>query len=168
MDTARDLCAELERFHLEFLIDPLRSGDLDELAALRRQVSVPLGAWRAIQGPYDVLALVRSGAAPFVVVDPQRVGGLVPARKCAAVAQAAGLAASLGTEPSVGIAAAAMVQLAAATPAFTHANECACGLTTQELLGHRLPLADAMITVPNGPGLGVEIDRSSLEQYQLT
>ena len=116
METARDLCAELEGFGLSLVLDPLKSRDLDRVAALRRQTSVPLGVWRGIRSPADVLALVRCGAAPFAVVDLQLVGGLTAARKCAAVAQAAGLGAALATGPSLGIAAAAMLQLGCATP----------------------------------------------------
>lgn len=167
VDTARDFCSQVDEEVLQLIIDPLRGGDLDQIASLRRQVNIPLAVWRPIQTPSDVLALVRCGAAPFVVADLQLLGGMVPARKCAAIAQAAGLGTSLGSGPSLGIALAAMLQLAAATPTFSSCNECAHHQLEDDLLVEPLEIIDGMIAVPQGPGLGVEIDRAKIERYQV-
>ena len=53
------------------------------------------------------------------MIDLEQVGGIVPARACAAVAAAAGVVPVLGGRPSLGIATAAMLHLAAATAAFS-------------------------------------------------
>jgi L-alanine-DL-glutamate epimerase-like enolase superfamily enzyme len=168
LETARELCAQIEPDALQFMLDPLESNELDQIASLRRQTSVRLGVWRAICEPADVLALVRCGAAPFVVVDLGLVGGIAPARRAAAIAQAAGVSASLGGGPSVGLAAAAMLQLAASTPAFSGCNECAYHQLQDDVLVHPLEIVDGMITAPRAPGLGVEVDRSKVERYQVT
>jgi L-alanine-DL-glutamate epimerase-like enolase superfamily enzyme len=168
LETARDLCAQLEPVGLQFFLDPLNTPELDRVVSLRRQTGVPLAVWRAIGGPADVLALIRCGAAPFVVVDPQRVGGLVPARKCAAVAEAGGLHSLLGSRPSLGIATAAMLHLAASTPAFSGCNESAYHQLQDDVLAEPLEIIDAMITVPQTPGLGIEVDRAKVERYQVS
>ncbi|MBN2475022.1 MAG: mandelate racemase/muconate lactonizing enzyme family protein [Pirellulales bacterium] len=167
-ETARELCGELEVHGLQFVLDPLDTGDLHSIAALRRQTSVPLAIWRDVHDSSDVLAVVRSGAAAFVVVDPQQVGGMVPARKCAAVAEAAGIGAVLGGGPSLGIATAAMLQLAAAIPAFASGNECGYRQLQDDVLSEPLESVDGMITVPTAPGLGIEVDRAKVERYQVT
>jgi L-alanine-DL-glutamate epimerase-like enolase superfamily enzyme len=168
VDTARAMCAELEADALKFVLDPLQANDLDQIASLRRQTSVPLAVGRAVATPADVLAVVRSGAAPFVVVDLGLVGGIAPARQCAAIAQAAGISASLGGAPSAGIGVAAMLQLAASTPAFSSCNECVYHQLQDDLLTEPLELLDGMLTVPQTPGLGVEVDRAKVERYQVT
>ncbi len=168
MDAARDLCRELEAEDLQFVLDPLDTDDLHSIASLGRQTSVPLAVWRAIGGPADVLASVRCAAARFLVVDLRRVGGLIPARKCATLAEAAGMAALLGGGPSLGIGTAAMLQLAAATPAFSGCNECAYSQLADDLLAEPLEVVDGMIAVPASPGLGVDVDRAKLERYQMT
>ncbi|NUQ65204.1 MAG: mandelate racemase/muconate lactonizing enzyme family protein [Pirellulales bacterium] len=168
METARDFCTQVEDYGLQFVIDPLAAGSLDSIASLRRQVNVPLAVWRSIQSPSDMLSLVRCGAAPAAVVDLQLVGGMVPARKCAAIAQAAGLNASLGSGPSLGVALAAMLQLAAAAPAFSHCNECAHHQLQDDVLSEHLEIIDGMIAVPQGSGLGVDVDRAKVERYQIT
>lgn len=166
--TARELCGKLERDDLEFFLDPLDTPSLDELASLGRQTSAPLAVSRAIRTPADVLAAVRCGAGRFVVIDLERVGGIVPARKCAAVAEAAGLGASLGIGPSPGPGVAALLHLAAATPSLDSCNQCACHQLHDDLLTEPLEIVDGMITVPQSPGLGVDVDRAKIEQYAIT
>ncbi len=167
LQIARDLCAELEHDDLQFLLDPLSTSEFHAVASLGRQTSVPLAVCRAIRSPGDVLMLARYGAAPFVVIDLWRIGGMSAARKCAAVAQAGGIAALPAAVPSVGIATAAMLQLAAATPAFSACNECAHHQLHDDVLVEPLEIADGMMAVPQSPGLGIEVDRSKVERYQV-
>ena len=166
--SALELCTAVEAQGLHFLLDPLAGSQLYPMAALRRQTGVPLAVGRAIGSPADVLAAVRCGAAPFVVIDPGRVGGLVPARKCAAVADAAGIQALLGGGPCLGIATAAMLHLAAATPALASPNQCAYHLLQEDVLAEPLEIVDGMMAVPQAPGLGVDVERGKVEQYQAT
>jgi L-alanine-DL-glutamate epimerase-like enolase superfamily enzyme len=167
IESARDLCGELENAGLQYIVDPLKTRNLEQIASLRRQTSAPLAIWRAVHSPADVLAMVRCGAAPFAIVDLQLVGGLIPARKCAAIIQAAGLGASLSVGPSLGIAASAMLQLASASPAFKGCNEFAYHHLQDDLLVEPLPGSSGMAAVPQGPGLGIEVDRAKIEKYQV-
>jgi L-Ala-D/L-Glu epimerase len=166
METARDLCAGLEFEDLQFFLDPLKTPELHAMASLGRQTSVSLGAWRAIRSPADVLTAVRSNAAPFVEIDLEQVGGIVSARACAAVAEAAGVIPVVGGQTSLGIAAAAMLHLAAATPAFSTANEIASRQLRDSVLTESLVIADGMMAVPQSHGLGIEVDRVKVEQHQ--
>ena len=68
---------------------------------------------------------------------------------------------------SAGIAAAAMLQLAAATPSLASANECGYPLLKEDVLAEPLELIDGLVTVPQGPGLGVQVDRARLERFQV-
>lgn len=164
VDGARDLCGGLENSGLKYVLDPLQTRDLDQIASLRRQTSVPLAVGRSVRSPADALAVVRCGAASWIEVDLQRVGGLASARKCAAIAQAAGLGACLAAGPSVGVGLAAAVQLAAATPAFSHCNQSPHQTLQDNLLAEPLELLDGMLAVPQTPGLGVQVDRAGLER----
>lgn len=168
MDTARDLCAELEFEAIECLLDPLNTRQLHAAAALGRQTTVPLAVSRAISGPSDVLATVRSGAARFVILRLPEMGGLLTVRKSASVAEAAGLKTLVCTGPSLGVATAAMLQLAAALPVLDGCNESAYPQLHDDILTERLELVDGMLTVPQAPGLGVAVDRGKVEQYQAT
>jgi len=165
--TARELCGQMGDDWLQFFLDPLAPEEADEVGFLRRQTSVPLAVSRCVASASDMLGVARSKAAPNVVIDLAQVGGLLPARKCAAIADAADLHASLGGGPHLGIGTAAMLHLAASTPAFTGSNESAYHQLQDDLLTEPLEIVDAMIAVPQNPGLGVEVDRTKLEALQV-
>lgn len=162
--TARQMCGELPEGCLDLLVDPLATDDLAAYAALARQVSVPLGIAAAVDGPRRVMAAARAGAAERILIDPQRVGGLSVARRCAAVASAAGMSVALCGSGGVGIAMAAALQLAAATPELSGGNYLDAEPLHNDLLVDPLEIVGGMISVPQGPGLGVEIDRARLEE----
>jgi muconate cycloisomerase len=166
LETARELAAGMEDYDLQFFLDPLNTRELYPVASLARQTSVPLAVWRAIGSPTDVLTAVRCNAAPFLLVDLEQVGGIVPARACAAIAAAAGAVPVLGSRPSAGIATAALLHLAAATAAFSTSNELAAGQLRDTVLADAPETTDGMIPVPQASGLGVTIDRAKLERYQ--
>jgi muconate cycloisomerase len=166
LETARDLAAGLEANGLQFFLDPLNTRELYPVASLGRQTSVPLAVWQAIQSPADVLTAIRCSAAPFIVVDPEQAGGIVPARACAAIAAAGGVVPVLGNRASVGIATAAMLHLAAATAAFSTSNELVSRQLRDTVLTDCPEVIDGMIAVPQAPGLGVTVDRAKVERYQ--
>jgi muconate cycloisomerase len=166
LEMARDLSAGMEAHDLQFLLDPLNTKELHPVASLGRQTSVPLAVWRAVQGPATVLTAVRCNAAAFVVIDLDQVGGIVPARACAAIAAAAGVVPVLGSRPSVGIATAALLHVAAATASFSASHELATRQLRDTVLAEPLELADGMISVPQSFGLGMTVDRSKVEKHQ--
>jgi L-alanine-DL-glutamate epimerase-like enolase superfamily enzyme len=166
LETARDLCGEIEAEDLQFFLDPLKASDLHAMASLGRQTAVRLAARQAIRCPADVLTAARCGAVPFVEIDLDHVGGIVPARACATVAVAAGLIPLVGGRASLGISAAAMLHLAAATAAFSTANEIAASRPRDSVLTGRFEIADGMAVVPQAYGLGIEVDRAKIEQLQ--
>lgn len=167
LETARDLAAGMEAAGLQFFLDPLATRELHPVASLGRQTSVPLAIWRAIHGPADVLAAVRCNAASFLMIDLEQVGGIVPARTCAAIAAAGGVVPVLGGRPSVGIATAAMLHVAAATSAFSTSNELAPRQLRDTVLADSLEITDGMITVPQSFGLGVTVDRGKVEELAI-
>lgn len=115
----------LDRFGLEYVEQPCAT--LDELAAVRRRVDVPLAADESVRTADDPLRIAGLAAADIVVLKVQPLGGV---RRALAVAEACGLPAvvSSALETSVGIAAG--VALAAALPDLPYA----CGLATVQLL----------------------------------
>lgn len=167
LEAARDLCAALEYERLQFLLDPLDTRELYSVASLGRQVLVPLAVWRAIHSPRDIVAAARCGAASTILIDLEQVGGISPARACAAVTAAAGIAPLLGGRATLGIATAAMLHLAAAIPVLAGANPCVYHDLRDDVLAEPLQIVGGMMTVPQGPGLGVEVDRAKVEKYMV-
>jgi L-alanine-DL-glutamate epimerase-like enolase superfamily enzyme len=166
-EAARNFCREIEGQHAECLIDPLATRQWHPLAELARQVNVPLAVWRAGRSPNDLLNVVRCEAASHVVIDPEQLGGISSARACAQIGVAAGLTLMLGSRPSLGLATAAMLHLAAATPGLSTANESSYHWLTGDVLLEPLAVTDGMMAVPNSPGLGVTVDRTKVDRYSV-
>ena len=110
---------------LEYVEQPCAT--VPELAAVRRQTSVPVAADESIRRAEDPFAVVRAQAADIIVLKVQPLGGV---QACLDLAEQVGLpvVVSSALESSVGLAAG--IALAAALPRLDHA----CGLATSQLL----------------------------------
>ena len=122
---AARMLRELGRYSLEYAEQPCAT--LEELAALRRLVDIPVAADESIRKAEDPLRVRAAGAADIVMVKVQPLGGVRPALR---IAEACGLpvVVSSAVDSSVGLAAG--VALAAALPELPYA----CGLATMSLL----------------------------------
>lgn len=110
---------------LEYVEQPCAS--VEELAAVRRRVGVPIAADESIRRAADPYRVRDLEAADIAVLKVQPLGGV---RACLRIAEDIGMpvVVSSALETSVGIAAG--VALAAALPDLPHA----CGLATVQLL----------------------------------
>jgi len=156
-EAERALAAMLP-FELEYAEQPCAT--LDELAALRRLVNVPLAADESIRRAEDPLAVRAAGAADIVVLKAQPLGGV---RSALEIADACGLpvVVSSAVESSVGLAAG--IALAAALPDLRHA----CGLATMSLLSGDVtadPLAEVGGALPVRPAV---VDPVALGSFEV-
>jgi O-succinylbenzoate synthase len=110
---------------LEYAEQPCAA--LEDLAALRRALDVPIAADESVRRAEDPLRVARAEAADVLVMKVQPLGGVT---RCLELAEQAGLpvVVSSSLESSVGLGAG--VALAAALPELPHA----CGLATATLL----------------------------------
>lgn len=156
VDEASDALAALSRFDLEYAEQPVRT--LEEMAALRKRVDVPLAADESVRTAADPLRVAGLEAADIVVLKVQPIGGV---RACLEVAESCGLpvVVSSAIETSVGIAAG--VALAAALPELPYA----CGLGTVPLLAGDL-CADPLVPVDGHLDVRVVLpDHERLDRY---
>ncbi len=125
VDTAVRMVRLLDRVGLEYVEQPCRT--VEELAAVRRAVDVPIAADESIRRAEDPLRVARLQAADLAVLKVAPLGGV---RACLSIAEQIGLpvVVSSALETSVGIAAG--LALAAALPSLPYA----CGLATLQLL----------------------------------
>lgn len=159
----------VEESHIYFAEQPVAPLDVQWMADVRRNVSVPVMADESCYTLQDAMALVRAGAADILSVYVGKGGGIGPARKIAAVAEAAGLTCTVGSNLELGVASAAMAHLATATPGIG-AEEFPCDILgplayEDTLLVEPLEVADGAVKAPERPGLGVELDDAKVARY---
>lgn len=146
---------------LELAEQPVAS--LEELARVRRRVSVPLAADEAVRGLGDAQRLAALAAADVLVLKVQPLGGV---RAALAVAERAGVPALVTSmfETSIGLAAG--IALAAALPELPYA----CGLATLGCIAGDVvaeppaPLHGAVAV----PAVPVAPDASLVARYEVS
>jgi L-alanine-DL-glutamate epimerase and related enzymes of enolase superfamily len=161
------LCRRLERFDPLFYEDPVRPDDLDATARVARATSVPVATGERLTHPAEFGALLRRDAAEYLRPNLGLVGGFTGARTVAALAEAR-YAAVVPHNPLGPVMTAAVLQFAAGTP-----NVPLVEYPYRPRLG-AAPRADLLVDgfdregghllVPDGPGLGITLDESVLEQ----
>lgn len=167
---ATDMLRRLNEFDLLFAEQPISTADPTELAALRRQTTIPIMADESVFTLNDAWHLTAQRAVDILSIYPGKHGGIQAAVEIAHVAQAAGIVCSMGSNLELGIATAAMLHVGIAVRAIdseTYPGDFIGPLYHQaDMLTTPLELGPVAARVPDGPGLGVELDLEQLEQYR--
>ena len=157
--SALPVLARMADAGLSLLEQPLPHWDLAGLARLRERLDVPVMVDESMQSPQDALEIVRRGAADVLNIKILKVGGLHPALRIAAIAEAAGLAVKIGSMPELGVATLAALHLAAALPGATVPADLVGPLLVREepLAPSVFTAVDGWVDVPTAPGLGHDL-----------
>src|SRR5262249_56141709 len=94
-------------------------GEIGAMGSVRGRMGVPVIADESIYSVQDAFQLARAGAADVFSIYIGKAGGIGPARQIAAVAEAAGLACTIGSNLEMGVGSAAMIHFAMATHAIS-------------------------------------------------
>lgn len=166
VETAQRTLAEIEPFDVELAEQPVAT--LEEAARVSASTSIPLAGDESIEERGDAVRAVKLGACKLAGLKLSKVGG---PEEAIAIAEVLPSFISSALDGPVGIAAAAQVaqtldQEALGIPRFAH------GLATQRLFASTIAsveceLRDGMLHLPEGPGLGVEIDETALDAHRL-
>ena len=167
--TAIATIKKMERYDPACIEQPVAEWDLRGLAEVKRHVDVPIKCHSFyVNDPVSVLRLVELDAADMLNINPDFVGSLLTCKKIAAVAEAAGIICTgQSSAAELGPALAGWLHLIASTTAFTGTNETSNHLLERsgDIITHPFTVADSCLTVPEGAGLGVEIDESKLKKW---
>lgn len=165
--TARRGARMLAEAGVDLIEQPLPPDDRLGMARLTATSPIAIMADEALRGPHDALDFVRDDAAHAFSLKPAQAGGLFAARDVAAIALAGRVGLYGGTmlEGSVGTAASA--HLFATLPAMEWGTELFGPLLqTEQILAEPLVYGEFTLEVPQGPGLGVELDMDKVDRLR--
>jgi glucarate dehydratase len=164
--TAVRVARKLVDHDVEYLEDPVWG-----LRAMERvNAKVPyitLSSNMSVFGFEDLSPAARMNVLDVILLDPHWYGGITRARKVADICEVLGFDVGLHSGAEFGISQAAVIHLLAALPNLSVAADSHYHhLTDDVLVGGKLQYtSDGEMTVPTGPGLGVELDRDKLAKY---
>jgi muconate cycloisomerase len=166
---ARRMLKQLSEFDILFAEQPVSTADRQALATLRRDTDIPIMADESVFTLNDAWHLTAERAVDILSVYPGKHGGIQATVEIANVAKAAGIACSMGSNLELGIGTAAMLHVGAAISTID--SERFPGdfigpiYHETDLLKTPLTLGPEAAQVPDGPGLGVELDEELLQKY---
>lgn len=157
----------VEPFDPFFLEEPLPPENVDALADLQRSTNVPIATAEGIQGHFLYRELLVKRAARIWQPDVARAGGITAMKKIAALADT-GYITVAPHNPNGPVCTAASIHVAASIPNFLIMEE--GNKETEQygdifLGGWSQDLAEW--TVPEGPGLGIDVTPEFLREYRV-
>ncbi len=154
---------EQERLGLEYLEDP--TAGLDGMRRVRQRARVPLATNMCVVS-FDQLAPgIRLEAIDVLLADVHYWGGLRANQKMLAVCEAFQLGVGMHSDRELGISTAAMLHLAAAYPQISYAIDSHYHDQVDDVIAEPFQYREGYFSVPEGPGLGIELDPDKVAKY---
>jgi D-galactarolactone cycloisomerase len=164
----------LEDFDLRWYEEPVAPEDIDGYAEMRNKLSMPIAGGENEHTLYGFRQLLAAGAVDIAQPDVGSCGGISAARHIAALAQSFGVQVNPHVWGSA-IAQAASLHVIAALPVAHHSlyaeepileYDRSSHPFRQHLISQPIQLANGWVEIGSGPGLGVEVDRATLDRYR--
>lgn len=164
---AKRLCYLVRDCDLTWFEEPVGVDDEAGLADVRRAGHIPIAAGESAYTRYDFRSLIEHRAVDVLQPDLAVCGGLTEARRIDALA----VTHNLEISPHMWAGAAAVaagLHLAAASTA-NRIVEFPLGYRPMldELITEPFAIRDGHVTVPDGPGLGIEIRRDVMDKFTV-
>jgi muconate cycloisomerase len=160
-----DLAARMEAHGLrnvECFESPYNQKNLDWYVLARQKLNIPVALH--LGNAADVFEAIKHEACDWLNIG----GPLVNVYKLAGMAESAGIPTWHGSGVNLGIAEAAYTHICAACKSMTLTSDiCGETLRVDDLIAEPLAFAEGHVAVPQGPGLGVELDMEAVERYGM-
>jgi L-alanine-DL-glutamate epimerase-like enolase superfamily enzyme len=168
----------MEKYDLVYAEQPVEG--LHAMAQVSSRIDIPVMADESAWSAQDVLEIVRLNAAQMLSVYYTKPGGFSGAKRLLAVAGAAGLPCDINGSAEMGIGVAADLHLAVSSPEINLPGTIPITSTAEVLVtkvaGHKylddiikqpFRFEKGVLRVPNGPGLGIEVDEGKIAKYRI-
>jgi L-alanine-DL-glutamate epimerase-like enolase superfamily enzyme len=168
VDDAIALGKLLEPFDMQLLEQPVADLDLEGMAEVRQAIGIPVMADESITDYASLIAVIRADCADIVKLKVMKQGGFLRCRRMLETAAAAGMRVVIGHGFGLGVNTVAEIMLASTSHAVLEGLECVGPMkTSDDIVTRRLDLGAGWIALPEGPGLGVELDEEKMRRYHF-
>lgn len=153
------LIKELAPLRPFFIEEPVNCQNVDVMAELAKETTIPIATGERIFTKWGFREILEKGAASILQPDLCHAGGIFEGRLIAGMAEAY-YAAIAPHNPLGPISLACGLQLAASIPNFLCQEQVTLG---EGYLKHPFKVENGHIPLPDGPGLGIELDEEALK-----
>lgn len=155
----------LAQYDIGWLEEPLPPDDFDGFRQLREHSPVPIAGGEVLTRRQSFQRWIEGAALDIVQPDSTKCGGLSEARRIAWLAYDHNVQfVSHGWNTAVGLA--ADLHLAAALPVARYVEYLTPAPYIEDIIIKPFELdSDGLLTIPDTPGLGIELNRESLKRF---
>lgn len=163
VETSVRVLNKLEPYDIEFCEDP--TWGIEGMSLVRERTPIPLATNMCCISFEQIPLAVRARALDVILGDVHFWGGPTAVTQLAKICETFNLGMSMHSDRELGISTAAIVHLAAALPTISHAIDSHLLDQADDVIAEPFAFHDGGLRVPEGPGLGVELDRERLERH---
>ena len=155
----------LAQYDIGWFEEALPPDDIEGFIQLRRESPVPIAGGEVLTRRQSFIPWIERGALDIVQPDATKCGGLSEARRIAWMAYDLNIQmVSHGWNTAVGVA--ADLQLAAAMPVARYVEYLTPAPYIEQIIVEPFRIdAEGFLTIPDKPGLGIELNRDALARY---
>ncbi|MDY0106945.1 MAG: o-succinylbenzoate synthase [Giesbergeria sp.] len=164
-----DRLAELDAHGLLLIEQPLGNEDIIDHVQLQQRIQTPVCLDESILSADDARKALSIGACRIINIKPGRVGGVRESLQIHDLCRSQGVAVWMGGMFETGIGRALNVAVAS-LPGFTLPGDISASAKyfAEDIVESPFVLnGDSTLTVPTGPGLGIQVDARRLEKFTV-
>jgi L-alanine-DL-glutamate epimerase-like enolase superfamily enzyme len=176
-EQAIGIIRRMEKYHPEFVEEPVKRWDLDGMAKVARSVGVPISSDESNTSLESVMKIIQKGAAGIINIKISKNGGLTRSKKIAALAEAAGIPCIVGGANTYEIGrqacrhfavSTAQAQMGMGSEGCAPASQSKIDDVTKTVMTYEdVTRGNGFVGVLPGPGLGVELDEEKIRKYSV-
>ena len=154
----------IEDLNNDYFEDP--TWGLNGMRRVREKVRIPLATNTVVINFEQLATNVRDPAVDVILLDTTFWGGIRPCVKAAGVCETFQTGIAVHSSGELGVQLATMLHLGAVVPNLAFKADAHYHHLVDDVIeGGLMPYVNGEIAVPNGPGLGVTLDRERVGRY---
>lgn len=154
----------IEDLNNDYLEDPVYG--LNGMRRTREMVRIPLATNTVVVNFEQLAANILNTAVDVILLDTTFWGGIRPCVKAAGVCETFQLGVAVHSSGELGVQLATMLHLGAVIPNLSFAADAHYHHLADDIIeGGKMQYVGGSIQVPDGPGLGVRLNRDKLHEY---
>lgn len=167
-EEASTYLAAIGGVRLDFLEQPIASGDLTAMRALAASTSIAIGSDEGIHSIDDIRRHHAAGAAAGCSLKAIKLGGLGAVIEAGNVCEQLGMKINLACKiAESSIATAAVLHIGAVLPSLDWGVSLSSQYLADDIVSAPPAVVDGHARLPMGHGLGVNVDEGKVDRYRI-
>ncbi len=165
LNYALQWCRKVEQYRPWFLEEAFPMADVQSFIRLRQSTSVPVATGEHFYNRWEVEQFLEADALHYIQADPEWCGGISEVAKICTLASAHGVR----VMPHCHNVHAALAIVASQSPAVCPVGEFLINHVPEKQWFIKDPLVakDGLVTLPEKPGFGIELDTAKIEKQEV-